>query len=89
MPDLTQVSTILNVRERVIVADHLLQQLNNLKFKKEGENIILGLMLPELIKFDRQLDISIVFGTDADLTRTQASYELFRMIKDPEAYLPE
>lgn len=83
MPDLTQVSTILNVRERVIVADHLLQQLNNLKFKKEGENVILGLMLPELIKFDRQLDISIVFGTDVDLTRTQASYDLFKLIKDP------
>ena len=83
MPDLAQVSTILNVRERVIVADHLLQQLNNLKFKKEGENVILGLMLPELIKFDRQLDISIVFGTDVDLTRTQASYDLFKLIKDP------
>lgn len=89
VPDLTEVATILNVRERVIVADHLLQQLNNLKFKKEGENVVLGLMLPELIKFDRQLDISIVFGTDLDLARTQATYDVFKIIKDAQAYLPE
>lgn len=46
-------------------------------------------MLPELIKFDRQLDISIVFGTEIDLARTQASYEVFKIIKDTQTYLPE
>ena len=83
VPNLTEVTSILTVRERVVAANTLLQQLNNLKYKKEGDNAILGLLLPELIKFDRKLDISITFGTDIDLARTQATYDIFKLIKDP------